>query len=339
MPGPSGRVSRVSLPGIRQEIVVRILRVDAALDRRAAPRDVLLRERQPPAGRDLDLQPHQVEAGHQFRDRMLHLQARVHFQEVEAAVLIHQELHRAGVVVAGGARGADRRLAHRVRASRDAARPAATGTPRSPSDAAAGWSTRARRGGPCCRGGRRAAGFRCGAAARSASRRRPRRCGRRARPRSTASRSAASRSASRSTRRMPLPPPPATALSRIGIAVLRARTARSLVERDAVIDARARPARRPRSPSARAAVFEPIARIESADGPMKTMPGVLAGRGEIGVLAEEAVARDGSRRRRACARRPGCGRCADSFRPTGAGPTCSASSAMRTCSEVRSASE
>ena len=45
---------------------------------------------------------------------MLHLQARVHFEEVEAPVGIHQELDRAGVVVAGGAGGANRGLAHLV---------------------------------------------------------------------------------------------------------------------------------------------------------------------------------------------------------------------------------
>ena len=69
-------------------------------------------KRQPRAGGDLDLQLHQVEAGDQLGDRMLHLQPRVHFQEIEAAVLVHQELHRAGIVVAGGARGADGRFAH-----------------------------------------------------------------------------------------------------------------------------------------------------------------------------------------------------------------------------------
>ena len=142
----------------------------------AAPGDLLLRERQAAAGGDLHLQPHQVEAGDQFGDRVLHLQARVHFEEVEAAVLVHQKLDGAGVVVAGGARGADGGLAHLVAHLRDGPRPAARGTPRSPSGAAAGWSTRVRPGGPCCRGGRPAAGSRCGAGARSASRRRSRRC-------------------------------------------------------------------------------------------------------------------------------------------------------------------
>ena len=64
------------------------------------------------AGGDFDLQADQVETGDELGDRVLHLQARVHFQEVEAAVPIHQEFHRAGIVVAGGARGADGRLAH-----------------------------------------------------------------------------------------------------------------------------------------------------------------------------------------------------------------------------------
>ena len=49
-------------------------------------RDVLLLQVQPRSGRDLNLQPHQVEPGHQFRDRVLHLETRVHLQEVEAAV-------------------------------------------------------------------------------------------------------------------------------------------------------------------------------------------------------------------------------------------------------------
>ncbi len=77
---------------------------------RQAPRSCVERQRR--AGGDLHLQPHQVEAGHQLGDGMLHLQARVHFQEVEAAVLVHQEFHRAGVVVAGGARGAHGGFAH-----------------------------------------------------------------------------------------------------------------------------------------------------------------------------------------------------------------------------------
>ncbi len=45
-------------------------------------------------------------------DRVLDLDAGVHLHEVEAAVVVEQELHGAGVLVAGGASQLDRRLAH-----------------------------------------------------------------------------------------------------------------------------------------------------------------------------------------------------------------------------------
>ena len=143
------------LAGVRQEMVVRVLGVDAALDGRAAPGDLLLGEGQARAGGDLHLQAHQVEAGDQFGDGMLHLQARVHFEEVEAAVS-----HPPGTRPCR--RCSSRRRAPRgwrprpwPGAFRDGARPAATGTLRSPSGGGAAASTRARPGGSCCRGGRR----------------------------------------------------------------------------------------------------------------------------------------------------------------------------------------
>ena len=54
---------------------------------------------EPAAGGDADLLAHQVDAADHFRDRMLDLQAGVHFDERELAVLV-QELQRAGVAVA-----------------------------------------------------------------------------------------------------------------------------------------------------------------------------------------------------------------------------------------------
>ncbi len=48
---------------------------------------------------------------------MLHLQARVHFQEVEIAIAVHQKFHRAGICVAGGACDFQRGLAHASRSS------------------------------------------------------------------------------------------------------------------------------------------------------------------------------------------------------------------------------
>ena len=47
---------------VRQKIVVRVLRVDAALDGGAAPGDLLLRKRKRRARGDLHLQADQVEA-------------------------------------------------------------------------------------------------------------------------------------------------------------------------------------------------------------------------------------------------------------------------------------
>ena len=112
MPGPEGEISRVILPGRREEVVVGIFGVDAALDRMAAQLDVFLRERQLLAGGDVHLQVHEIEAGDEFRDRMLHLQARVHLEEVEVAILVDQELDGAGVVVTGGFGDAHGDFAH-----------------------------------------------------------------------------------------------------------------------------------------------------------------------------------------------------------------------------------
>ena len=82
-------------------MVVGILGVDAALDRMARRRDQPLRiEVERLAAGDPYLPPHEIDAGHHFRDRMLDLQARVHLQEVEGAVVIEKELDRAGVRIA-----------------------------------------------------------------------------------------------------------------------------------------------------------------------------------------------------------------------------------------------
>jgi hypothetical protein len=69
-----------------------------------ALRELLLRPRHRPACRHLDLRAHQIDAGHRFGDRMLDLQAGVHLEEVErgaVAAPLDQELHRAGVRIAG----------------------------------------------------------------------------------------------------------------------------------------------------------------------------------------------------------------------------------------------
>jgi hypothetical protein len=84
--------------------------------------DVLLREGQLLAGGHQQLRLHQVDAGDQFGDRMLHLDARVHLDEVELAVLV-EELERAGAAIAHRAAGLHDALAHlRADLVRDARR-------------------------------------------------------------------------------------------------------------------------------------------------------------------------------------------------------------------------
>src|SRR3546814_5736988 len=78
---------------------VGIFGVDAALDRVAADHDVFLPDRQLLAAGDQQLLAHQVDAGDPLGHRVLDLDAGVHLDEVEAAVL-EQELERAGAAVA-----------------------------------------------------------------------------------------------------------------------------------------------------------------------------------------------------------------------------------------------
>ena len=50
--------------------------------------------------RDPNLLDDQIDAGDHLGDRVLDLQARVHFQEIELLVFVHDELDGAGVAVA-----------------------------------------------------------------------------------------------------------------------------------------------------------------------------------------------------------------------------------------------
>ena len=65
------------------------------------------------AGGDADLLGDEIDARHQLGDGVLDLQAGVHLEEVELAVLV-QELDGAGVVVAARLGDLDGRLAHRL---------------------------------------------------------------------------------------------------------------------------------------------------------------------------------------------------------------------------------
>ena len=94
MPGPPGGCHDVMRPGRGHERV-RVLGVDAALDRVAALDDVALAERQLLAGGDADLLLDDVDAGDELGDRVLDLHPRVHLDEVELVVLV-EELEGAG---------------------------------------------------------------------------------------------------------------------------------------------------------------------------------------------------------------------------------------------------
>ena len=62
------------------------------------------RNRQPLARGDANLLLDDVDAGHELRDRVLDLQARVRFHEVELGLVVHQELEgsRVGVLHGSG---------------------------------------------------------------------------------------------------------------------------------------------------------------------------------------------------------------------------------------------
>ena len=64
----------------------------------------------------MQLRLHQVDAGDQLGHRMLHLDARVHLDEVELVVLV-EELERAGAAVADRLAGLDARARPSSRAA------------------------------------------------------------------------------------------------------------------------------------------------------------------------------------------------------------------------------
>ncbi len=84
-----------------------ILGVDPAFDRVPLQLKLLLGELERLAAGDLDLRAHDVDAGHELRDRVLDLDARVHLHEVVGAVGREQAFDRARRPVPGSACGID----------------------------------------------------------------------------------------------------------------------------------------------------------------------------------------------------------------------------------------
>ena len=100
-------------PGGRQEPAGRVLRVQARLDGVSPEGDLVLRERQGLAARHPELPFDEVGPGHQLGHRVLDLEPGVHLHEPELPAAVEQEFDGPRPLVADGAGGGDRRLAHR----------------------------------------------------------------------------------------------------------------------------------------------------------------------------------------------------------------------------------
>ncbi len=99
----------VQAAGLRGPAVRRVLGVQAGLDG-VAPRGRGVGLQGVALG-DPQLEGDEVDAEDRLRDRVLHLEAGVHLQEVRPAVGVHQELDGPGADVGDGAGRADGRLA------------------------------------------------------------------------------------------------------------------------------------------------------------------------------------------------------------------------------------
>ena len=99
-------------PAGGQKPARRILGIDARLDGMAVDSDLPLVERQRFAAGHAQLPFDQIEAGDHLGHRMLNLQARVHFHEIEISVRLGDELHRARADVAHRLCRLDRRITH-----------------------------------------------------------------------------------------------------------------------------------------------------------------------------------------------------------------------------------
>ena len=80
-PRPPGAVIHFNAAGAGAKIVEGIFGIDAAFDGVAFELNVALGHAQRLTHRDHDLLPHQIDAGDFFRDRVLDLDALVHFRK------------------------------------------------------------------------------------------------------------------------------------------------------------------------------------------------------------------------------------------------------------------
>ena len=89
---PARRDQFFDLTRARSEVLIDVLRVNSAFDRKTAMLNVLLRKRQLLSGGDLNLPLDQINTSRQFGNGVLDLNTRVHFDEVERAGMIDDKL-------------------------------------------------------------------------------------------------------------------------------------------------------------------------------------------------------------------------------------------------------
>src|SRR5690606_25559002 len=82
----------------------RVFSIDAALDGVATEFNIALTQGEFFAGGNTNLLLHEIEAGDHFGDRVLDLDARVHFDEIELAIFV-EEFEGAGTAVLDFAAG------------------------------------------------------------------------------------------------------------------------------------------------------------------------------------------------------------------------------------------
>ena len=98
--------------GRRPKVIKRVFSIDATFDGVSAEVNVLFGELEGLAHGDHDLEPDQIVTGDLFGDRMLDLDALVDFEEIEVALVIHDEFDGAGICVVGDLGDAYGRFTH-----------------------------------------------------------------------------------------------------------------------------------------------------------------------------------------------------------------------------------
>src|SRR5207244_5555110 len=111
-PGTRCPSERRDRPRRREPPTEGVLGVDSALERGAAPLDVVLGAPEWLTARDPELLAHEVDARDQLGHGVLDLKACVHLEEIGVPLRVHEELHGAGADITRRPRDPARGLPH-----------------------------------------------------------------------------------------------------------------------------------------------------------------------------------------------------------------------------------